>query len=408
MKTILDAFESFFQEELTLASLDAVQRLRDPRDWLPNLLEAEEDFLRTYLPSSNQRETTRGFIDFNLFFKEDVQVDYARTFKASGIHWSYEKLSKKILGYLLYYPALCIQWPRLREHFGLLLKESNYRKDKQYWRRQAAGLLDQLRLICVLRPLIEQGHLQFFSVDYFDDDHTGNWLANYSDYWEDYMEFLRSRYPGGSDSDLREHAQVLNQQIYGAELCGAFPIALDGEMSDIMRFHYESLKNMLNREGILQNSMAAFLQTVALPDLISLELGDLMSVRKNDLVFAEWRQDLVGLMSHYSGGQPREMDEAELRRAATEVLTPRRQRILESVRAARFSNLVKENAIGFGLGVIGGLAVSGEIVSSILSGLAGGILSFSKSMLAKKSMGAEEVVLKWYSSFLDQAGEHNK
>jgi hypothetical protein len=46
VRTIIDTFESFQEELLTLKNLDAIQRLRDPRDWIPGLMKVETEFIR--------------------------------------------------------------------------------------------------------------------------------------------------------------------------------------------------------------------------------------------------------------------------------------------------------------------------------------------------------------------------
>lgn len=194
----------------------------------------------------------------------------------------------------------------------------------------------------------------------------------------------------------------VNEDMLIQGMIGASGLCANQTMLDLINIKL-SVESEATKELVWANT------SIKLPGLDQIPVSDLVSLRKNEEAFANWRDAVSSAMRGIQyASRSSSVSEKEMRDIFRESLSPVAQSIESKVKAASIKSALKSGAVSFGSSAAAALTVNPDPAVAVLTGGISSSLKLIYDLLQSKGKQAERSFLRMYSTLTEASTKSGK
>jgi len=289
---------------------------------------------------------------------------------------------------LLYFHKVCIEDP-----FEFFLNEI---QGYDEFKNKKDILLPILKYLQKIQPLVKEGIILISTLNYvYDWSYRESVLKmDDEDYRDDNIRELSLNYKYAAPF------LDLNRGLVSCSLLNS-NLVLNNPFSElIFDYKVKELKDQLSAYHINIQQAVSPLMNVSIPNFDNLQVDDFISIRKEELCFEEWRNDLKNLLSDLRMLKiSDDMYQQIFLKTAKQCLKESYLKLDKKIGTSSLKSKFKSGIQKFGIGSIASFAVDADLRKALLTGLSTSATSLLFDILFQGLSQGEKAQLKHYSLF---------
>jgi hypothetical protein len=261
--------------------------------------------------------------------------------------------------------------------------------------------------IVILYPQYEHGGLGFRRHRAFFDQQFHDWICDEAEvavpatHKDGRMGNYRITYPDrlyGASTVVKELLFFAGR--YGA--CPVLPPTSDNLCQAALKYLIQYGKRLASKQEVENMAMADKIARIDIPELKNLPLKDLISIRRNDEVFEEWRTLLATAISDIDNIETADPKEVSVH--VRELLRMGQEKVQTVTEKSGFFQTLAGPSVTFSLGVIGAEILKGAVDPATL-GMSAGLTFIYQYLAGSKKREAHKALRKHFATLESSAEE---